>query len=107
MGQPEMALPRWGAIGEVTYTPTLGTLWEQKHLHRRSVPLGNQGLQLGSRRFVEFESLRFRHIQSPDYSGLFAFLGLVKWASGAGQFKGVSECPLCLLHVWLQRLALP
>ena len=24
---------------------------------------------------LEFESLRFRHIQSPDYSGLFAFLG--------------------------------
>ena len=56
---------------------------------------------------LEFESLRFRHIQSPDYSGLFAFLGPVDRAFGAGQFKGVSECPLCLLHVWLQRLALP
>lgn len=51
--------------------------------------------------------LRFRHILSPDYSGLFAFLGPVKRASEAGPFKGVSECPLCLLHVWLQRLALP
>jgi len=61
MGQPEMPFPHWGGIGEVTYTPTLGILWEQKHLHKRSVPLGNQGLQPGRRRFVEFESLRFRH----------------------------------------------
>lgn len=51
--------------------------------------------------------LRFRHIQSPDYSGLFAFWGPVKRASEAGSFKGVSECPVCLLHVWLQRVALP
>lgn len=32
---------------------------------------------------LEFESLRFRHIQSPDYSGLFAFLGMQKLSSSA------------------------
>ncbi|MGV8570208.1 MAG: hypothetical protein ACWA7E_19475, partial [Pseudomonas asiatica] len=31
---------------------------------------------------LEFESLRFRHIQSPDYSGLFAFLGHRKPSMG-------------------------
>jgi hypothetical protein len=31
---------------------------------------------------LEFESLRFRHIQSPDYSGLFAFLGHRKTTRG-------------------------
>ena len=91
MGQPEMPFPHWGGIGEVTYTPTLGTLWEQKHLHRRSVPLGNQGLQPGRRRFVEFESLRFRHIQRPDYSGLFAFLGHRKTTHGNTLGNGLSR----------------
>ena len=31
---------------------------------------------------LEFESLRFRHFQSPDYSGLFAFLGHGKATHG-------------------------
>lgn len=49
----------------------LGTAWEHSANRTRSLPHGTQGLQLGYSAFVEFESLRFRHIQSPDYSGLF------------------------------------
>jgi len=66
----------------VAYTPALGTLWEQKHSKSQAAPHVNQGLQPGRSDFVEFESLRFRHIQSPDYSGLFAFLGRRKTTHG-------------------------
>lgn len=62
MGQPETGFPYRGGLGEVTYTSTLGTLWEQNHSQTHSAPHGNQDLQPGRCHFVEFESLRPHHL---------------------------------------------
>ena len=83
MGQQEMENLQGGRGGRVTPTQELGTLWEHKCALTRSLAHVNQGLQPSFRHYVEFESLRFRHIQSPDYSGLFAFLGMQKLSSSA------------------------
>lgn len=45
----------------MTYTTALGTLWEQTQANWRALVHEYQGLQLGQRVYVEFESLRFRH----------------------------------------------
>jgi len=83
-------LPR-GKGGRVTSTQELGTLWEHKRALIHSLPHVNQGLQPRLRHYVEFESLRFRHIQSPDYSGLFAFLGHRKTTHGNTLGNGLSR----------------
>ena len=102
MGQHETGFCLGGRAGRVRPTDALGTLWEHKRTHIPSAPQVNQGLQPGPRLFVEFESLRFRHIQSPDYSGLFAFLGyrktppgstLGKWCRGAMRLASVPLDP--------------